>query len=104
MTFVIFKHVVSDNGNLSVVGNCIDDFVSVWEISNGIKSDKAFTVIEIETIFIEECNFVEFNHFSYSFLFEIAVRQWARSISRNVSNANTVAMEYVNGQINLSEK
>lgn len=40
----------------------------------------------------------------YSFLFDIAVRQWARSISRNVSNANIVAMEYVNGQIRLSEK
>ena len=80
MTFVIFKYVVSDNGNLSVAGNCIDDFVSVWVISNGIKSDKAFTVIEIETIFINECNFVEFNHFSNSFLFDIAVRQWARSI------------------------
>jgi len=104
MTFVIFKHVISDNGNLSVVGDCIDDFVSVREISNGIKSDKAFTVIEIETIFINECNFVEFNHFSNSFLFDIAVRQWARSISRNVSNANIVAMEYVNGQIRLSEK
>lgn len=74
------------------------------EISNGIKSDKTFTIIEIETIFINECNFVEFNHFSNSFLFEIAVRQWARSISRNVSNANTVAMEYVNGQIHLREK
>lgn len=48
MTFVIFKHVVSDNGNLSVVGDCIDDFVSVREISNSIKSDKAFTVIEIK--------------------------------------------------------
>ena len=60
MSFVIFKHVISDNGNLSVVGDCIDDFVSVREISNGIKSDKAFTVIEIETIFINECNFVEY--------------------------------------------
>ena len=26
------------------------------------------------------------------------------TLSRNVSNANTVAMEYVNGQIRLSEK
>ena len=69
MTFVIFKHIVSDNGNLSVVGDCINDFVSVWVISNGIKSDKAFTVIEIETIFIEKCNFVEFNHFSNSLPF-----------------------------------
>lgn len=58
MTFVIFKHVVSDNGNLSVVGDCINDFVSVREISNCIKSNKAFTVIEIETIFINECNFL----------------------------------------------
>ncbi len=27
-----------------------------------------------------------------------------KTVSRNVSNANTVAMEYVNGQIDLSEK
>ena len=61
-------------------------------------------MIELNKIaFIDEDGF-DFNDGESLIRFDTAVRQWARSISRNVSNANTVAMEYVNGQIRLSEK
>lgn len=62
MTAFVFKHLIIQNAYASLFRNGKSDKFLVGTVHNGVKSYKTFTVVVIEPICVDKCNFVKVNH------------------------------------------
>lgn len=63
MTAFVFKHLIIQNAYASLFRNGKSDKFLVGAVHNGVKSYKTFTVVVIESVCVDKCNFVKVNHF-----------------------------------------